>query len=93
MQMMNYLDAVLLSHLDDARIDDGIDVRRVVGALLGVVLAAKPLHDIESFRSVELDWIAIEKVRHHHEVAICSKLVSDQLDVDELVANDVRDAG
>lgn len=91
MQRMNYLDSVLLSHLDDTRIDDWVDVRRVVGALLGMILSSKPLHDVETFRPVELDWIAIKQIRHHHKIAIRGQLVRNKLCIDKFVANDISD--
>lgn len=89
---INYLDSVLLSHLDDTRIDDWVDVRRIVSALLRVILSSKPLHDIETFRPVELNWIAIEEVRHHHEIPVRSKLIRDELCIVEFVADDISDA-
>lgn len=92
LQLVAYLDTVLLSQLDDAGINDGIDVGRVVSALLGVVLASEPLHDVETLGSVELDWVSIEQIRHHHEVAVCGELVSNKLGIVELVADDVGNA-
>jgi hypothetical protein len=87
-----YLDTMLLSHLDDAGVDDWVNVRWVVSTLLGVILAAEPLHDIEALRTVELDWVAVEQVRHHNKVAVGSQLVGDELDIVELVADDIGDA-
>jgi hypothetical protein len=64
-----------------------------VSALLGMVLAAEPLHDVEAFGPVELDWVAIKEIGHHDKVAVRSKLVSNELDVIELMANNIGDAG
>jgi hypothetical protein len=83
---------VLLPHLDDARVDDWVDVGGQVVALLRVVLAVEPLHDVEAVGPVQLDWIAVEEVWHHHEVAVGGELVGDQLCVVELVADHVGDA-
>jgi hypothetical protein len=63
-----------------------------VSAAFGMIFTTEPLHDVKAFRAVEFNWIAIEKIRHQDEIAIRRKLVSNQLHVVELVADDVCDA-
>lgn len=92
MDVRTYLSSVLLAKLDDAGVDDGIDVRGIVGALLRVVFAGEPLLDVEVVRAVQLDGVAVEEVGHQDEVAVGGQLVGDELDVDELVADDIGDA-
>ena len=89
---MSYLGSVLLSKFDDTGIDDGINVRRVVRSLLRVEFAGEPLHDVEIGWAVQFDWVAVKEVRHHNKVAVGGELVSNQLDVVELVADDICDA-
>jgi hypothetical protein len=83
---------MLLTQFNDTAVDDGIDVRRIMSTLVRVILAAEPLHDIEVGWAVEGDWVTVEQVGHHDEVAIGCELVGDELDVVELVADDVGDA-
>jgi hypothetical protein len=63
-----------------------------MGHLIGMILAIEPFHDVEVARAVELDWVAVEEIGHHHEVAVGGELVGDQVGVVEAVANDVCDA-
>lgn len=51
--------------------------------------AIEPFHKIKSRRFVQLHRIPMEQIRDDDEVAIGGKLISDKLNVDELVANDV----
>lgn len=63
-----------------------------MGLLVLVVCATLPCHDIKAVRAVERDGVVIEEVRHHNEVAIGSKLVGNELGVDESMADHIRDA-
>ena len=89
-------DAYLASHslqLDDAGVDDRIDIGWKMGALLWVSLAVQPFHEVEITGSIERDWIAVEEVRHNCVIAIRSELIGVELSVVEAVADDICDTG
>lgn len=48
-----------------------------------------PLCEIKVGATVQLHWIAMEKIGHEHKEAVGSELVGDELSVVELVADDV----
>lgn len=52
-------------------------------------MSLQPLLKVKVGATVQLDWIAVEKIGHEHEEAVGSKLVGDELSVVELVADDV----
>ena len=79
------------AHLDERRVDDGVDIRRQVGRFLRVVSALQPLLDVKVAWSVQWDRVATEHVRHYDEVAVGGELVGDQLGVDEFVPDHVGD--
>ena len=83
------LEACFLAHVLDQRLSDGLNVFHCVG--FAAVLALEPGLQVEVRGSVQGDGIALEDIWDVGHVAVFCKLVGDQLDVDELVANDVRD--
>lgn len=60
--------------------------------LLWVVLSIQPFHNIETVWSVQGNGIFVEEVWGQDEIAIGSKLICDQLGIDETMANDIGDA-
>ena len=48
-----------------------------------------PLCEIKVGATVQLHWIAMEKIGHEHKEAVGSELVGDELSVVELVADDI----
>ena len=51
----------------------------------------QPGHNVESSGRVQADGISVEQVRHNGPVAIGRELVRDELNVDEAVADHVRE--
>jgi hypothetical protein len=53
----------------------------------------QPGHQIKRGRGrpIELDRVAVEQIRHRYHIPIRRKLISNELRVDEPVANDVRE--
>lgn len=54
-------------------------------------MTLQPLWEIKVGATVQLHWIAMEKIGHEHEEAVGSELVGDELGIVELVADDVGD--
>lgn len=85
----NLLQAHLRPHLDQARIDDGIDGRRQMAAL-GPAFG-QPRHEIKVAREVEREGVAVKEIRHDDMVAVCGELVGDKLGVVKPVTEHVGD--
>jgi hypothetical protein len=86
------LASIFRPHLDQARVDDGINDGRQVCDLFLAVLAVHPFHNVKVAWSVEWDGVAMEQVGHHDKVAVGRELVGDELGIDEAVADDVGNA-
>lgn len=54
-------------------------------------MTLQPLCEIKVRATVQLQWIAMEKIGHEHKEAVGSELVGDELGIVELVADDVGD--
>lgn len=72
----------LLPHLHQRCFDDGVN--------RGGLVTFEPLHEIKVLSFVQWHRITVENIGHHDEVAICCKLVGDELSVDEAVTDHVR---
>jgi hypothetical protein len=57
-----------------------------------MIFASTPLLHIELACFVERNRITIKQIRHHDNIAIHRKLISNELGVDEPVADDVRES-
>ena len=87
----DFREGVLGAHLDEAGVDDGVDLGREMGLPTLVIRAFHPGLDVEVARAVKGDGIAGEEVGHQDEVAVGGELVGDELRVDEGVADYVGD--
>src|SRR5271154_4118337 len=94
----NLLTPKLRPHLHQTSVNNRIDCRGQMAALRPAL--CQPGHQVKALGLVEgnrvvieevRNRVAIEEVRHYDEVAVCSKLVSDKLDVIESVAHDIGD--
>lgn len=81
----NLLAAELCTHILNHRVDNGIHPLSRV--------SFQPGHQIKRGRGrpIELDRVAVEQIRHRYHIPIRRKLISNELRVDEPVANDVRE--
>lgn len=79
----NVLRAVFSAKLLESSCNDGINA---IGAM-----GLHPLHNVKIRGAIQRDRVAMEKIRHHDEVAIRSELVSNELSVDKSVTDHVGD--
>lgn len=79
-----HLRIVLCSQFSQASFDNWVNFLRTVSGL--------PHPNIKTLWPVEWDWVTMEDIRHYYEVTIGSKLVCNELCVDETVTNHVSDA-
>lgn len=52
-------------------------------------MTSEPGFKVKPSRPVQRDWIAMKQIGHDHEIPVCSKLVSNQLRIDEAMSNDI----
>jgi hypothetical protein len=79
----NALTAQIVTHFCQDTLDDWVRLFREV--------VLHPVHDIEALGPVQWDCVAIKQVWQHNKVSRGSKLIRNELGVDEAVADDIRE--
>jgi len=72
----NPFDTKILLHLLDHLRDNRVHLSSAVTLALRPG-GLQPLHDVEVSRAVEGDWVTLEEIGHHDEVAVGGELVGD----------------
>jgi hypothetical protein len=83
-ESITHLGVVLVSQLLQGSFDNRVNLFRAVPNL--------PLANVKVCRPIEWNWVPVKKVRHYNEISIGSKLVCDELRVDEAMANHISQA-
>lgn len=56
---------------------------------LRMVGTASPLPHIKFTLFVQRDWVTIEKIWHHHKIALASELIRDYLRIQKPMTNNI----
>lgn len=73
-----FLAIQIRSHFFQHQVNNRVDSSRQVTRG-----TSEPSHEVEVGRPVQLDRVPMEEVRHNHKVAVCSKLVRNELSIYE----------